>query len=100
MGGEGKTEDVIKKVSVIILGEVSRLFNEDDQEGDKEAFLSGARRDFSSSKSPRQKRMRQAHAKLGIEGYCDTQKSHGTWRLTSKGRELAEKYDQEYPIVD
>ena len=106
MGDEGKTKDVIKKVSVIILGEasrlfeVSRLFNENNLEGDKEAFLSDARRDFSSSKSPLQNRMRQAHAKLKKAGYCDTQKSHGTWRLSPKGREKAEKYDQKYPIVD
>ena len=101
MGGEGKTNDVIKRVCVILCEKVNGLFNEDYQEGAgelregrKESVLQVLRSDLLSPDGSYRKKASQAHRRLQLEGRCATIKPHGTWRLTAKGQELAEKYDK------
>ncbi len=81
MGGEGRARDVIKQVG-------DRLLNK---------FMPGDLVKTSSGKLVWKKRIQTTYPKLQRYGHLETNSPWGVWRLTSKGREMAENYDQNHP---
>ena len=80
MGGEGATRDVIRQVGDML----------NDQFTPKDLELQGSGTDHTW-----RNRIQWNYQKLKKVGYVDTNAPRGTWRLTSEGRELAEKFERE-----
>ena len=80
MGGEGTTRDVIRQVRDMLADQFTP--------GDLELQGSGTDHTWRN-------RIQWNYQKLKKVGYVDTNAPRGTWRLTSAGRELAEKFERE-----
>ena len=113
IGGEGKTQDVIKGVASILSEirgrQIQIMLNKEYTKEYLEKFASGINDirkalildyDDLHTDSPVQAKIHQAYQRLKNAGYCDRTAPRGIWRLIPEGRDLAKKFEQEQQEVD